>query len=149
MRRKYSKALRSLCATPSPSAYMRPSFHCASAWPFSAAYSSDCTALAVSPALSDCAPERKACAADIGPAAATVASVLLPSKASAGAADIKVATSNARANASGIRIAALLGRAARMRHRAFERVAHLLAVFPQIARAVFALARLPLRLALG
>src|SRR6185295_3528168 len=40
---KYSKARRSFCATPSPSAYIRPSFHCATGWPPSAAYSSAMT----------------------------------------------------------------------------------------------------------
>src|ERR1051325_1216490 len=38
---KYSKARRSSCATPSPSAYIRPSFHCATGWPPSAAYCSE------------------------------------------------------------------------------------------------------------
>src|SRR5436190_7241976 len=41
MRLKYSKARRSSCATPSPSAYIRPSFHCATGWPPSAAYCSE------------------------------------------------------------------------------------------------------------
>src|SRR5262245_42513982 len=60
MRRKYSKARRSLRSTPSPSAYMRPSFHWASAWPCSAAYCSDVMAFSFSPARSACVPERKA-----------------------------------------------------------------------------------------
>src|SRR6478672_450084 len=41
MRLKYSKARMSSWATPSPSAYIRPSFHCATGWPPSAAYCSD------------------------------------------------------------------------------------------------------------
>jgi hypothetical protein len=41
MRLKYSKARRSSCTTPSPSAYIRPSFHCATGWPPSAAYCSE------------------------------------------------------------------------------------------------------------
>src|SRR5215470_8039421 len=60
MRRKYSKARRSLRSTPSPSAYMRPSFHWASAWPCSAAYCSDVMAFSFSPARSACVPERNA-----------------------------------------------------------------------------------------
>src|SRR5437899_3621265 len=40
---KYSKARRWFCATPSPRAYIRPSFHCATGWPPSAAYSSAIT----------------------------------------------------------------------------------------------------------
>src|SRR6202011_3750901 len=41
IRLKYSNARRSSWATPSPSAYIRPSFHCATGWPPSAAYCSD------------------------------------------------------------------------------------------------------------
>src|SRR6185369_10508590 len=41
MRLKYSKARMSSWATPSPSAYIRPSFHCATGWPPSAAYCSE------------------------------------------------------------------------------------------------------------
>src|SRR5690348_4262768 len=148
MRRKYSKALRSFCATPSPSAYMRPSFHCASAWPFSAAYSSELTALTVSPALSQCAPERNASTGVIGGGA--MPSVLLPSSANAGAAATRPAPSSITRNrVSSVRITLFLSRAARMRHRAVDGGSHLLRVFPQIARAEFALARLPLALALG
>src|SRR5579885_1012280 len=171
MRRKYSKALRSLCLTPSPSAYMRPSFHCASGWPFSAAYSSECTAFSVSPALSHCAPLRKASAAvgcalsggalgmsaggrstAVGCAASGAAgasSDLVPSKANAGAAATQAATTSARAMVSDVRIAIRFGSAARMGDGALERVADLLGVFPQIARRVAVLARLPLTLALG
>ena len=62
--------LEVVALTPSPSAYMRPSFHCASGWPFSAAYSSEFTAFAASPALSQLAPERNASIGVIGGAAA-------------------------------------------------------------------------------
>src|SRR6266511_3864274 len=41
MRLKYSKARRSSWMTPSPLAYIRPSFHCATGWPPSAAYCSE------------------------------------------------------------------------------------------------------------
>src|SRR5262245_13536605 len=60
MRRKYSKARRSLRSTPSPSAYMRPSFHWASAWPCSAAYWNEVSALSFSPARRAWVPERNA-----------------------------------------------------------------------------------------
>ncbi len=60
MRLKYWKARSSSRGTPSPVAYMRPSFHCASAWPCSAAYSSEDSALSFWPALSAVAPERNA-----------------------------------------------------------------------------------------
>src|SRR5215475_8800344 len=60
MRLKYSNARRSLRSTPSPSAYMRPSFHWASAWPCSAAYCSEVTALSFSPARRAWVPDRNA-----------------------------------------------------------------------------------------
>src|ERR1700730_4130870 len=41
MRLKYSKARTSSWVTPSPSAYIRPSFHWATGWPPSAAYCSE------------------------------------------------------------------------------------------------------------
>src|SRR3978361_2412328 len=41
MRLKYSNARRSFWVTPSPSAYIRPNFHCATGWPPSAAYCSE------------------------------------------------------------------------------------------------------------
>src|SRR6185437_10480985 len=149
MRRKYSNALRSFCATPSPSAYMRPSFHCASAWPFSAAYSSELTAFTVSPALSQCAPERNASIGVIG-GGPMLPSVLLPSSANAGAAASRPAPiSITRNKASNVRIALFLFRAAGMRHRAVDGGADLLRVFPQITGAEFALARPPRVLALG
>src|SRR5437763_582450 len=49
MRLKYSNARRSSWATPSPSAYIRPSFHCAIGWPPSAAYCSAFSELGVGP----------------------------------------------------------------------------------------------------
>src|SRR4029079_17116057 len=148
MRRKYSNALRSFCVTPSPSAYMRPSFHCASAWPFSAAYSSELTALTVSPALSQFAPERNASIGDIG-GWPTPGSVFLPASACAGAAARRPPTSSARSVPSNVRITLFLPRPAGMRHRTVDGGTHLLGVLPQIAGAVIVLARLPLRLALG
>src|SRR4029450_9467341 len=148
MRRKYSNALRSFWVTPSPSAYIRPSFHWAMAWPFSAAYSSEFTALTVSPALSPFAPERNASIGGIG-GGPTLASVLLPSSACAGAVANRPPISNARNRLSTVRIALFLGRTAGVRHCAVDGGTNLLRVFPQATGSVFALARLPLALALG
>src|SRR5262245_61296129 len=149
MRWKYSNALRSFCVTPSPSAYMRPSFHCAIAWPFSAAYSSEFTALTVSPALSQCAPERNASIGVIG-GGPMLGSVLLPSSASAGAASARPAPIiSTRSMVSTVRIARFLGRTAGMGHGAVDGGTNLLCVLPQVTGSELALARLPLRLALG
>src|SRR5262249_17386762 len=132
-----------------PSAYIRPSFHCASACPFSAAYSSEFTALTVSPALRKFAPERNASTGVIG-GGPRLPSVLLPSNASAGAAAIRPAPiSNTRKSRSAVRIALFLACSAGMRDRAVEGGAHLLSVFPQIAGSEFRLARFPLTLAFG
>src|ERR1039458_8296411 len=149
MPRKYSNALRSSWVTPSPSAYMRPSFHCANAWPFSAAYSSEWTALAFSPAFSQCAPDLKASIADNGGAAAIASVDLVPSNAIAGAASRPAPITTARNRNSAIRIARLLARPAGMGDRAFDGRPYLLGVFPQITGAEFGLTRLPLALALG
>src|SRR6202012_4899924 len=90
-----------------------------------------------------------------------VADVALPSKANAGANHrpgplIPTARHKApkmpkavrpvpsRAMLSNIRIGSLLGRSARMGHRAIARRADLLGVFPKVAGAVFHLPRLPL-----
>src|SRR5690242_14137855 len=128
---------------------MRPSFHCASAWPFSAAYSSELTAFTVSPALSQCAPERNASTGVIG-GGPMLPSVLLPSSAKAGIAATRPAPRSAtRRRQSNVRIALFLGRAAGMGDRAVDGGAHLLGVFPQVTRAVVVFARLPLALALG
>src|SRR5690349_2676498 len=128
---------------------MRPSFHCASAWPFSAAYSSELTAFTVSPALSQCAPDRNASTGVIG-GGPMLPSVLLPSSANAGAAAMRPAPiSNTRNRFSTVRIALFLTCPAGMRHRAIDGWPHLMGVFPQIAGSEFRLARLPLALALG
>src|SRR6187551_1558956 len=104
---------------------MRPSFHCASAWPFSAAYSSECTAWAVLPALSQCAPERNA-SIGVGAAAdAAASSDLLPSKASAGAANRAAPITNTPNRASRIGITLFLGRPAGMGDGAIDGGTHL------------------------
>src|SRR6185312_1176556 len=150
MRRKYWNALRSSCATPSPSAYMRPSFHCASGCPCSAAYSSEWIALAVSPALSHLAPERNASIADNGAADAIAASEdFEPSKATAGAARSPAPITIPARRDLAVRIALRLRRRAGMRHRPVTRLTDLLGVFPQRAGTEMCLARLPLGLALG
>src|SRR5450631_905732 len=147
MRRKYSKALRSFCATPSPSAYILPSFHCAKAWPFSAAYSSAWRPFSVSPDRSDFAPERNASIGVIAGADAIESSDLLPSNAIAGATKRPTLNRAARNRASNIRIALFLGSAARLGDRAFDGGADLLGVFPQITGASAVLAWLPILLA--
>src|SRR6185295_10610997 len=116
--------------------------------PFSAAYSSEFTALTVSPALSQFAPERNASIGVIG-GGPTVPSVLLPSSACAGAAANRPPSSKTRRMRSDVRITLFLARTARMRDRAIDGRPHLLGVFPQITGSEFALARLPLALAFG
>src|SRR4249919_415388 len=105
------------------------------------------TAFTVSPALSQCAPERNASTGVIG-GGPMLPSVLLPSSANAGIAAIRPApTSATRKRQSSVGIAVFLARAAGMGDRAVDGGAHLLRVFPQVTGAVFALARLPLALA--
>src|SRR5258708_6644630 len=76
MRLKYSKARRSDCSTPSPSAYMRASFHCAAMTPCSAAYSSETRAFSLCPSFSARVPERSASIGVIGAAGAANAGTL-------------------------------------------------------------------------
>src|SRR5262249_1887775 len=128
---------------------MRPSFHCAMAWPFSAAYSSEFTALTVSPVLSQFAPERNASVGVIG-GGPTLPSVLLPSSASTGAAAVRLAPMSSTPNRlSTVRIALFLSSTAGMRYCAVHSRTNLLRVFPQVTGSEFALARRPLALALG
>src|SRR3569832_2694080 len=129
---------------------MRPSFHCASGWPCSAAYSSEWIALAVSPALSHMAPERNASIADVGAADAIAASDdFEPSKATAGAARSPAPITIPARRDLAVRIALRLRRPAGMRDRSVTRIADLLGVFPQRARTEMGFARLPGGLALG
>src|SRR5262249_6502661 len=133
----------------SPSAYMRPSFHCASAWPCSAAYSSEWTALAVLPSFSQCAPERNASPAEGGTAAMAL-SDLLPSNAKAGVARRPTPSTTTLNSNSAVRIAFLLGSAAWVGHRAVDGGAYLLGVFPEIAGGSRVIrTRLPVLLAFG
>ena len=64
MREKNSNAFRSSWGTPSPSAYIRPSFHRARAWPWPAAYSRARAAPSLSPALYSRTPARRASRAE-------------------------------------------------------------------------------------
>src|SRR6185312_8700393 len=107
-------------------------------------------ALAVSPALSHFAPERNASIADVGAAEAIASSDLVPSKATAGAARRPAPITIPARRDLAVRIALLLGRAARMRHRTVDGRADLLGVLPQVAGGCRVVAaRLPCRLALG
>src|SRR5580658_7137063 len=146
---------------------MRPSFHCAAGWPWSAAYCSAVSALAFS--SSGWAAERKPSSG----VSEAVLGVVEPSKANAGSTErpstgprtapkprptamqsalpratpLPVATR--RSARLDIRIARLLGTAARMGHRAIARRSHLLGVFPQIAGPELRFPRLPILLAGG
>src|SRR5580700_2382755 len=170
MARKYSNARRSLRSTPSPSAYMRPSFQVAAGWPLAAAYSSALTAALVSPLRKSCVPDwnawnevsgtwpgprsaRLSIAGAAFPrgmmsmptAGATLPGVRVPSKAKA-AASPRPAPNNATASKrSYIRIARLLGRPARMGDGAVARRPDLLGIFPDVSRCVGRPARLPRR----
>src|SRR3978361_1648111 len=87
MRLKYSKARRSSWVTPSPSAYIRPSFHWAMGWPPSAAYCSEVSEV-LGAGAEGTAFFRAAAAPDWGDTTGMAASVLTgaPSNPNAGAA---------------------------------------------------------------
>src|SRR5580693_53817 len=140
---------------------MRPSFHCAAGWPWSAAYCSAVSALAFS------SSGRLVLRKPSSGVSAAVFGVVVPSNAKAGSiespstgpravpkprpAAMQSALASAtplplgmrRMAALGIRITRLLGTTARMGHRAIARRSDLLGVFPQIARRVFLGARPP------
>src|SRR5580693_8861461 len=140
---------------------MRPSFHCAAGWPWSAAYCSAVSALAFS------SSGRLVLRKPSSGVSAAVFGVVVPSNAKAGSiespstgpravpkprpAAMQSALASAtplplgmrRMAALGIRITRLLGTAARMGHRAIARRSDLLGVFPQIAGRIFLGARLP------
>src|SRR6516165_11439676 len=140
---------------------MRPSFHCATAWPFAAAYCSEFKPAFTSPARSAAVPDRNAStaaalgseaeAAGGGSSTLTGATPLceLPSNAdpepmgSASAPSAKAATAM-RLN---VRIARRLGVRARVRDGAKTRRPDLLGVFPNIAGGELGRRRLPTRLA--
>src|SRR3974390_2856598 len=111
---------------------MRPSLHCASGWPCSAAYCSEFSALAVSPDFSNIVPERNASIAEVGEAAANRSLDFEPSNATAGTASRAAPISAAPRKVSTVRITLFLGRAARMGHRAFDGRPDLFGGFSQI-----------------
>src|SRR5688572_10150642 len=108
---------------------MRPSFHCARAWPFSAAYCREVISFSVSSTLGACVPPRNASCGDrllLGE---------LPSNPPDGPAPKTRPTARALTRALDIRIGRFLALAAGMRHRTVQRRSHLLGVFPQGPRA--------------
>src|SRR3954453_2268260 len=150
MRVKYSNARTSSWATPSPLAYMRPSFHCAMGWPPSAAY---CRALS-EVSWGTTGGTLRTLPAAPGKVVTTgmVASFWLtgaPSKASAGAASAVAPNTNATMVRLDVRIALFLVRAARMGHCPTDRWSNLLSIFPERARRVVSRASAPFGLALG
>src|SRR5947207_8424463 len=122
---------------------MRPSCHCASATPCSAAYSSELTAFVCSPARKACAPERNASTGE------RWSGRTLPSKPIAGLKPTPSAITASRTTRSNVRITRLLSSSARVSHRAIDGGPHLLGVFPDIAGAELALPRLPILPAVG
>src|SRR3984893_17186754 len=130
MRLKYSKARRSSWVTPSPSAYIRPSFHCAKGWPPSAAYCSEVSEVSV---VEGGIAFFKAAAAPgwaetTGIAASEAAGA--PSKANPGAATGMAPKINAKMVRLDIRITLFLVRPARVGYGAIHRRPDLLGVFP-------------------
>src|SRR5690349_2571053 len=140
---------------------MRPSFHCATGWPCSAAYWSAVSAVVFPGRVSGaCAPPRKASPDD----KAAVLGVVVPSKAYAGAAPkmrsiafgrtpeaittVRPRTPNAaqlarRRMALDVGIAHRLGRSAWVGQRAVTGGSNLLGVFPQITGSELGSVRLP------
>src|SRR5262245_12856685 len=125
---------------------MRPSCHCATPCPCSAAYCSEFNARAFSPARSASVPARKASTGVGG----TMAGDGVPSSDSDGdgASAKPTPITAAETRTLAIRIARPFRSAARMGHRAADRGADLLGVLPQRAGAELRLARLPSGLAL-
>src|SRR6202048_5119931 len=131
MRLKYSKARRSSWGTPSPAAYIRPSFHCATGWPASAAY---CNAYSEGGELAGGTGFVRAGAARYwavatGNAASGAAGA--PSKANPGTATGAAPKINAKMIRLYVRITLFLVRTARMGYRAIHRRPNLLSIFPQ------------------
>src|SRR5437879_660565 len=164
MRLKYSKARRSSWMTPSPSAYIRPSFHCATdcatGWPPSAAYCSEFSegaATAVAVAVADAggtflrAWAVTACAASGWPTTGSVASGLTgaPSNANPGAATGVAPSINANMIRLDVRITLFLVRTARMGHSPVHRRPNLLGIFPERTRCMVSLSGRPFGFTFG
>src|SRR5262249_2641754 len=118
---------------------------CASACPCSAAYCSEERPFSFSPALSACAPVRKA---STGVSATGALGVRVPSSAALSRTPKSTQRPSASPKQSSrlclkVRIGDLLGFAARMGHRAADSGTDLLGVFPQITGGRVARARLP------
>src|ERR1700750_891509 len=131
MRLKYSKARRSSWVTPSPSAYIRPSFHCATGWPPTAAY---CNEVSDEGELAGGTALFRGAAAPAWPETAGIAASAAagaPSKANPGTAIGAAPKINAKMIRLDVRITLFLVRTARMRYRAIHRRPNLLGVFPQ------------------
>src|SRR4249919_1771519 len=150
---KYSKARRSFCTTPSPSAYIRPSFHCATGWPPSAAYSSALTDDAELAAAGTGAggTGRLGSALAVPGCGATTASGAAgltgeptgePSNPNAGASGM-APRSNAKMVRLDVRIALFLVCATRVGYRPIHRRPDLLGILPQRTRRVVSRARCP------
>src|SRR4051812_3954307 len=158
MRLKYSNARTSSWVTPSPAAYILPSFHCATGWPPSAAYCSEVnegcvsegcvvTAAAVVGGLT--ARFRAAAAPGWPATTGSGASALVgaPSKANPGAEGGTTPNSNARMIRLDVRITLFLVCATRMGNCAIHRRPNLLGIFPQGTRCMISRAGLPFGLA--
>src|ERR1700716_383522 len=131
MRLKYSNARRSFWVTPSPSAYIRPNFHCATGWPPSAAYCNEVSE--VSGAGEGIAFFNAATAPGWADTTGIATSLFdgAPSKANPGVATGMAPKINAKTIRSDIRITLFLVRPARMGNRAAYRRPDLLGVFPE------------------
>src|SRR6266478_5769380 len=153
MRLKYSNARRSSWMTPSPSAYIRPSFHWATGWPPSAAYCSEFSESgATTEAVAGAATFFRAWALRAWAAAApgwaeTIGSVAswlagAPSNANPGPATGAAPNINARMIRLDVRITLFLVRSTRMDNSAIHR-------FPQRTRHMVSRAGLPFGLMIG
>src|SRR6266849_4548911 len=140
MRLKYSKARRSSCATPLPSAYIRPSFHCAIGWPPSAAYCSAVSEVSGVVTGATFFSADPGCPETTGMVAFWFTGA--PSKANAEATGT-VPSSNAKMIRSDVRIALLLVRTTRMGYGPSHCRPNLLGIFPEHPRRVIRLARRP------
>src|ERR1700761_8620470 len=146
---KYSKARRSSWVTPLPSAYIFPSFHCASGWPPSAAY---CNAVRLDSGVAGGTTFFSGVTVP-GWAATTgiVASWLVgaPSKANPAVANGVAPNTNATMIRLDVRITLFLVRTTRVGHRPTDSGPNLLGVFPQRTRCMMGLAWLPFGLTFG
>src|SRR5882757_1564974 len=154
IRLKYSKARRSSWATPSPSAYIRPSFHCATGWPPSAAYCSEDNELVGATAAVAGAATRFRAAAAPGWAETTGSAVSCgltgaPSKANPGTEAGMAPNSNAKMIRLYVRITLFLVRTTWMSYRAIHRWPNLLGIFPQRTRRVVSRSGRPFGLTFG